>query len=191
MTPHILANTYVDVKALPCTHYYVYILSLLLAEVPIGDSTSEENPQLQKAFQEVEAIFQFKPDRLGHALLLPPVLRDELMNKWKIPVETCPTSNVMTLELAKHVGGNLIHGLQEHPQLKYWLERKFPISIGTDDPGVFNTNATQEHLLLAKAWNVPPADLKRIVLDSVDQAFCSHALKIGIKKKLDAFFLQN
>lgn len=165
-----------------------FIQHSLLAEVPIGESTKEGNPQLQKAFQEVAAIFQFRPDRLGHALLLPPLLRDELTNKWKIPVETCPTSNVMTLELAKHVGGNLIHGLQEHPQLKYWLETKFPISIGTDDPGVFNTNATQEYLLLAKAWNVSQVYLKQISLDSIDQGFCSNALKTSIKDKMEAFF---
>lgn len=163
---------------------------MLLAEVSVGESVTEEDPMLQKSFQEVEAIFNFKPDRLGHALLLPPSLRDELMDKWNIPVETCPTSNVMTLDLAKHVGGNLIHGLQEHPQLKHWLERKFPISVGTDDPGVFNTNATQELLLLARAtaWASPQTELKRIVLNSIDQGFCNDALKSSIKDGMERYF---
>ena len=169
-------------------HNLLQILTSLLAEVPVGESDLEDSPQLLKSYQEVAAIFEFRPNRIGHALLLPPSLRNELMHKWNIPVESCPTSNVMTLELAKHMGGNLIHGLQEHPQLKYWLEKKFPISIGTDDPGVFNTNATQELLLLARAWKVPLGELKRIVLDSMDQGFCSAALKTSIKKRMEECF---
>ena len=154
------------------------------AEVPVGESDQEEDPKLLKSFQEVKAVFQFRPDRIGHALLLPPSLRDILTNQLRIPVESCPTSNVMTLELAKHMGGSLVHGLQQHPQLKHWLESDFPISIGTDDPGVFDTNATKEILLLAHAWQVLPRQLQRIVLGSLDHAFCHEELKDSIRQRM-------
>lgn len=145
-------------------------------EVPIPETDSNA-----KSYQEVQAIFQFRPDRLGHALLLPPILRDELIHKYKIPVESCPTSNVMTLELAQKTGGNLLEGLQQHPQLHYWLEQNHPLSISTDDPGVFHTTPTQELLLLARACKVSKQRLQQISINSMDQAFCSDELKATCK----------
>ena len=103
-----------------------------------------------------------------------------LLSDLKIPVESCPTSNVMTLELAKHFDGSLLDGLREHPQLENWLQTKHPISIGTDDPGVFHTTATKELLLLQKAFHLDKTDLQRISLDSINQAFCSEATKLEV-----------
>lgn len=93
----------------------------------------------------------------------------------KIPIETCPTSNVMTLELANDFEGDLVSGLRKHPRLKSWLFSfvskdtsssssgatatahniaipNYPISINTDDPGLFNTSPTKELLLVADAF---------------------------------------
>jgi adenosine deaminase len=113
---------------------------------------------------EAEAILLhevFVPDRLGHALLLPPSLQTQLLLR-KIPVETCPTSNVMTLELASSTSSAVSHrpdndgatsvahregleeGMRRHPQLSGWLRHDHPIAICTDDPGVFGTNLTRE-----------------------------------------------
>jgi adenosine deaminase len=165
----------------------IYSCLSFSAEIPVGEPT-DEDALLVKAYQEVSAIFDFRPDRLGHALLLPASLREKLMAEVKVPVESCPTSNVMTLELAKHKSGDLIHGLQQHPQLKHWLESCYPISIGTDDPGVFNTNATQELLLLARALGVTNQELKRIVLDSVNHGFCRGEVKDKIERQMREFF---
>jgi adenosine deaminase len=90
----------------------------------------------------------------------------------------------MTLELAKHFSGLLVEGLKRHPQLEKWLETKHPISIGTDDPGVFHTDATKELILLHKAWNVNRAGLQRIVLQSMDFAFCSDGTRSHIKDRM-------
>jgi adenosine deaminase len=135
------------------------------------------------AFEEAQSILNFGPDRLGHALLLPPPLHKKLSDL-KIAVESCPTSNVMTLELAKHSSGSLLEGLKKHPQLEYWLRTKHPISIGTDDPGVFHTTATKELLLLQKAFGLEKSELKRIVLDSMDQAFCDDVTKHIVIKRM-------
>jgi adenosine deaminase len=114
----------------------------------------------------------FGPDRIGHALLLPPSLQ-KYLSASGIPVESCPTSNVMTLELAKHCSGSLLEGLKQHPQLENWIQTGHSISIGTDDPGVFHTNATKELMLVQKAFNVDKQRLRKIVLESMDHAFCS------------------
>lgn len=134
-------------------------------------------------YLEAKSILEFGPDRLGHALLLPPSLQKMLLEK-KIPVESCPTSNVMTLELANHHSGNLLEGLKAHPQLAEWIKKSHPFSIGTDDPGVFNTNNTKELVLLQKAFDMPLQELGNIMLSSMDHAFCSDMTRNTLKLRL-------
>jgi len=133
-------------------------------------SCATENSNQDPSYNENMAILDFRPDRLGHALLLPDTIMEKLLND-PIPVECCPTSNVMTLELALHHGGSLVDGMQMHPQLNKWLMREYPISINTDDPGLFCTNSTREILLVAKACHVGEQVLARIILDSIEHIF--------------------
>ena len=146
-----------------------------------------EREKLETARQEAAATLKFHPDRLGHALLLPPSLRKILSEKC-IPVETCPTSNVMTLELNKVVDGDLIHGLRQHATLQTWLDSKHPLAVGTDDPGVFDTTATQELLLLATAFRLQKKDVARIVTQSMDYAFCDETVRNQIRTRLEQRF---
>lgn len=127
---------------------------------------------------EAKAMIEFCPDRLGHALFVPNTL---LLQK-RIPVETCPTSNVMTLELAQYAQGHLIQGLKQHPQLKEWLDTKYPLAIGTDDPGVFDTSPTKELWLLCRAFDINHSDLCRLVERSMEYAFCDERTKRRIEK---------
>jgi len=120
----------------------VLSVTLHCAEVPCTDDDRDS-----AAYKDALAILNFGPSRLGHALILPPSLQQKLA-ELKIPVETCPTSNVMTTELVeKSSGGSLVDGVKRHPQLRRWLKDKHPLCICTDDPGVFDTNATQEFVL--------------------------------------------
>lgn len=99
-----------------------------------------------------------------------------------IPVECCPTSNVMTLELAKHFQGDLVHGLKRHPRLKEWIDNDYPISINTDDPGIFNTNSTNELVLLTEAFDLKdPSVILKIIEKSVDQIFESEEVKGSLR----------
>lgn len=109
-------------------------------------------------------------DRLGHALLLPPSAL-ELARTKGLPFEVCPTSNVMTLRL---------ESLHAHPVLNNLLEPGHPISLNTDDSGVFNTTSSREHLLAASAFGLSRQHLCSISLAAVDQAFCSAETKAAV-----------
>lgn len=159
----------------------------LSGEVPCGDSANDTNVKLAKAYEEAKAVVHFMPDRLGHALLLPDSIQS-LLDKSRIPIETCPTSNVMTLELATSFHGNLIEGLKCHPRLKHWLETKYPISVSTDDSGVFHTDPTKELLLVAIAYELDEKTLKRIVLKSMEHAFCDDAAKNRLETMIESRF---
>jgi adenosine deaminase len=113
-----------------------------------------------------------------------------ILESHPIPVEVCPTSNVMTLELATSFQGNLVEGLRRHPQLEYWLKKGYPISISTDDPGVFHTDPTKEWILLVVTFNMNVAQIKRIILESLDHAFCDNSLKKVIRESIMSYFKQ-
>jgi adenosine deaminase len=228
---------------------------------------------------EMEEIINFRPDRLGHALFLPEACV-KMLESDPIPIEACPTSNVMTLELAQPGGGGsgggeddseavgeswgvggggagreggggggsekapskgrgrrslallslsregerkrrlrkrgwrslalpqsfarqkrrhrkrrrrsrfprsfalvlashpppsppaprslAVEGLKKHPTLKHWLDTGYPISISTDDSGVFNTDSTNELVVLCNAFGLDEWLITGLVWASLD-----------------------
>ena len=82
---------------------------------------------------DTDAILAFRPDRLGHALHLS-AAHVAALEAAPIPIELCPTSNMKTLRLSS---------LADHPTLRRWIEGGYPVSISTDDFGVFSTTASQ------------------------------------------------
>jgi adenosine deaminase len=162
-------------------------ITLHCGEVPCAESNNDPNLAHVKALEEAHALISFHPDRLGHALLLPQSMRPALSSS-KVPVEACPTSNVMTLELAASFHGHLVEGLKAHPQMEHWLSTDYPFSVSTDDSGVFNTNPSKELLLLSLAWNLSPAKLTHIVMRSIDHAFCDEKLKVLLRESMLPYF---
>lgn len=109
---------------------------------------------------EYHDIIKFRPDRLGHAVLMPP----ESFATLDIPVETCPTSNLLTLELHHHTS------TLKSMNVRGWIADGYPIAVCTDDPGIFQTTPTQELHLLKEAFN-DSFDLERTVLRSISYGF--------------------
>ena len=147
-------------------------IAIHCGEVPMGNNELEVDERKRKAYHEAESLLQFKPDRLGHALLLSDSLMETLLQQ-PIPIECCPTSNIMTLELANHTNGSLLDGMKKHPQLGKWIEKSYPISINTDDSGLFCTNLTKELLLVSKAYHLNEIELGNLVLNSIEHIFDS------------------
>ena len=107
------------------------------------------------------AVLAFRPERLGHALLLSDEQASALETS-PIPIELCPTSNCMTLGL-----GNL----GSHPTLRRWLGGAYPVSINTDDAGVFNTTLSRELAAVGAACALTPRQLAAVGEAALDHAF--------------------
>ncbi|KYN13501.1 Adenosine deaminase-like protein [Trachymyrmex cornetzi] len=126
---------------------------------------------------ETNGILKFKPDRLGHCTCIHPSLQgsqqlfDTLLES-KIPVELCLTSNIK----CKTVSSYMYH------QFKYLYKAGHPITIGTDDKGVFNTCLSKELEILSSVFNIGKQQLKELSALSVQYSFAS----IKEKKNLTA-----
>jgi len=108
-------------------------------------------------------ILSFRPDRLGHMVILTPDIRQRLLSlQPPIPIEICPSSNFKTLGLNCH---------SEHPTVKQWLDSGYPFSINTDDTGVFGTSLSREYALVCEAFHFGNETVSQIAMDAVDQIF--------------------
>ena len=105
-------------------------------------------------------MIEFGPDRLGHAVCAGGGVERALLRS-RIPVEACPTSNVVTGSVPGYAG---------HP-LGRLLAAGHPVSVCTDDPGVFRTTLSEELRLVHEHLRVPIAQLARMQEDAAAFAF--------------------
>lgn len=112
---------------------------------------------------ETDQMIAFKPDRLGHCCHMNP-LQIERVHELNIPVEVCPTSNLSCVPEARNIVKFLPH-LQQLHALGH------NIIICTDDTMLFSTNLSTEMFEYIKAFEVPPAQMKALLLRNCEAIF--------------------
>ncbi|CAM9681273.1 unnamed protein product, partial [Hapterophycus canaliculatus] len=109
------------------------------------------------------AVIAFRPERLGHAVVLGEEVRRALLSLApRIPIEICPTSNLLTLALSHH---------GEHPTVRDWLQEGYPFSINTDDSGVFDTDLPTEFAHLATCNDLNKEQMASLACRAVQDIF--------------------
>jgi len=96
--------------------------------------------------------------RIGHGVRCledPPLVRE--LRRRQIPLEVCPTSNL-------RLGVAL--DLQSHP-LPQLIAEGLYVTIGSDDPAIFNTTLTDEYLKIAAAFGYDECDVVHLVMNAV------------------------
>jgi aminodeoxyfutalosine deaminase len=122
-------------------------------------------------------VRELQADRIGHgvrAIEDPKLL--ELLVDYQIPLEVSPTSNIQL---------HVYESIEEHP-FKKLDDMGIPVTINSDDPPLFNSNLSQEYLLVAEAFGYSPEDLARLAR----RAFSVSGVELYVKEKLLAEFDQ-
>jgi adenosine deaminase len=96
------------------------------------------------------ALDTLKAVRIGHGVrcLEDPALVRELRER-QIPLEVCPTSNLCL---------GIVPDLRSHPLPQLVAEGLY-VTVGSDDPALFNTTLTDEYLEIAAAFGYDERDL--------------------------------
>lgn len=118
----------------------------------------------------LNAVQHLGAERIGHGLQIvkdPEVMSE--MKRLQIPLELCPTSNWLT---------NAIPALNAHP-IRQLMEYGIPVTINTDDPGVFDLDMVHEYELLQKTYGFTLTDFNRIN----DTAACASFISFEKKQK--------
>jgi adenosine deaminase len=114
--------------------------------------------------------------RIGHGIhcLEDPALVTELRAR-QVPLEVCPTSNVC-LKQARCI--------EEHP-LPHLLAEGLFVTLGSDDPPMFNTTLTEEYLKVARVFGLGTEEIKQLALNGVKASFLSEEEKRGLENNIN------
>lgn len=123
------------------------------------------------------ALRNLNAERIGHgtSAITDPALVAHLVEH-EIPVEVCPTSNLCT---------RAVPTIAEHP-LPRLLEARVPVTLATDDPGMFHTDLNREYLLCHEHFGLSRTELAELSRAGVRAAFCSDDLKRGLLAEIEA-----
>lgn len=115
------------------------------------------------------------PTRIGHGVS---AARDraviDLLAEQGIAVELCPTSNVCTGAIPS------IHDLP----LTTFQDAGVRVSINSDDPPMFGTTVLGEYVAIARAFDLGPADMARLVRSGIDQSFADASTRTTMHARL-------
>jgi aminodeoxyfutalosine deaminase len=123
------------------------------------------------------ALVNLHAERIGHgtSAVRDPNLLAHLAGEG-IPVEVCPSSNIRTRAVAS---------LASHP-LPRLLDAGVPVTLATDDPGMFHTDLNREYLLVHEHFGLSRGDLADLARAGVRAAFCDADRASALLAEIDA-----
>ncbi|WP_255621251.1 adenosine deaminase [Pseudonocardia sp. DSM 110487] len=122
------------------------------------------------------AVTELGAERIGHGIGAAgdPRLLEHLAEHG-IPLEVCPISNLRT---------GAVKDVEAHP-LPALVAAGVPVTLATDDPGMFHTDLDAEYLLCHEAFGMGIAELADIARTGARAAFCSPGLRDEILAEID------
>jgi adenosine deaminase len=145
----------------------------LSTTIHIGELPDEE------CLNENNLILDYQPTRLGH-FNYRTTAQEERVLKEKIPLELCPTSNLLTM--------NLLNLTEHHFNLFYQI--KHPLSICTDDSGLMNCCLSSEIFDIAQTFHLTKQQIYEFIFQTCDLIFDKNMIDI-CQQKLNSFFQQS
>ena len=86
----------------------------------------------------------------------------------------CPTSNKLT---------RAVEDISQFPFMDY-LQQGIKVTLNTDDMAIINTTLAKEFEFMEKNFNLTFEQEKIVLLNSIDAAFATDAVKAELKQKL-------
>jgi aminodeoxyfutalosine deaminase len=122
------------------------------------------------------AVTELGAERIGHGIGAAgdPRLLEHLAEHG-IPLEVCPTSNLRT---------GAVRDIAEHP-LPALVAAGVPVTLATDDPGMFHTDLDAEYLLCHEVFGMGIPELAEIARTGARAAFCPPDLRDEIIAEID------
>ena len=120
------------------------------AGLPVSLHVGEKDDE-----EELDAMLEFRPDRIGH-LVFSKEKTQAKVKAYKIPIEMCITSNLITSNWKP----------EEH-HVSDWVHTH-PVSINTDDRGIFGITMASEFALLQEICNLSNLEVFNIARAAID-----------------------
>jgi aminodeoxyfutalosine deaminase len=125
-----------------------------------------------------DALDTLGAERIGHGIAA--AHERELLERLAaegVALEVCPTSNLRTRAVAS---------LAEHP-LPVLLDAGIAVTLGSDDPGMFDTTLVNEYVVAAEVLGVSRDGLVEIARTGVRKSYAPDALKRQLLDEIDGY----
>ena len=123
-----------------------------------------------------DAINLLHASRLGHAIGISEGSElESLILDREITLDLCPWSNVAT---------RVINQIEDHPMLDY-LNRGLPITLNSDDPGLFFSSLTKEFETMVSLYNISAIQLGQLTKNAIDGSFMDINKKQSLTRRID------
>lgn len=125
-----------------------------------------------------DAVLQLGAERIGHgtSAIQDPTLMD-LLKERSIPLEICPTSNVVT--------GKYVRRYDEHP-IKDFLSRGMIATLNTDDPVLFDVELNEEYRNASDKIGIGEDGIMQLLRYGVRATFMDEKQKAAALAKLES-----
>ncbi|KAH3765004.1 adenosine deaminase [Pelomyxa schiedti] len=186
-----LAAEYFNNRDCGSGSHHASVVGVELSGNPYSRAWSEMAPSLDRAracgipislhFAEKEsdsealAMLSSRPNRVGHAVYVSrnSEVETQLLTQ-QVPVELCLTSNVAT----KRIPSAAHHSFASHVLgTEYQSHTLYPVAFCTDDPGVFCSSSSNEHLQAATAFGLTRSRVAQSSLHALEFSFALPAVK--------------
>jgi adenosine deaminase len=115
-------------------------------------------------------------ERIGHGVRLAEDAAVEArFQKRKIPLEMCPSSNLLI---------NVVQDLPSYPLARYY-HSGIPVTLNSDDRHIFDINLTGEYLAMAQHQGLSLAELEDISLTGARVSFLPPARKSALIRRME------
>ena len=136
-------------------------LSLHFAEVPESSSRPE-----------LETLLSYEPARLGHVIHVPEDIQSTVIER-RIPVELLLTCNILGDMLPPSDPSTTHtpdHSYRRH-HFRHYYNAGHPLSLGTDDVGVFGSRLSEEYALVSKHFGLDQEALTELSRTAIGGIF--------------------
>jgi len=116
------------------------------------------------------------PLRIGHGTssFMEEALMQELKDRG-IPLEICPTSNVVT--------GRFMKTMAEHP-VRIFYDKGLMVTLNTDDPSIFGIELNDEYMNLYNELNFSVYEIVQVLINTYKSSFMTEEQKKNSLNKL-------
>jgi adenosine deaminase len=131
-----------------------------------GESGGPEYPR--------EAVQALGVSRVGHGVSVAwdPAVTELVIDR-DVALEMCPTSNERT---------NPVPSLEHHPARRL-LQAGAPVTINTDDPGLFDIDLTHELTVAVDVLGFDDDEIKRVTANALNASFLPEAVKADVRTR--------
>lgn len=113
--------------------------------------------------EEAMAMLDFKPDRIGHAIIMSKAVTERLVSERDIGIEVCITSNLVTKSVSS---------IAKHPVVQTFIPNSNRFCLCTDDCGVFDTTLSDEYGRLVEHLPLTREQVAKMAFDGLELWFC-------------------